>query len=102
MGLDKKRIPHHVFAYARSPSPEDLSILWPVWFSANCLLVVYVQCINTDLLYPISAKVGLVNALAYSAFLKKILLFWILSGIGFLIVLNLMEFVRNILTFAIH
>ena len=58
---------HHVFACARSPSPEALLIFWPVWFSANCRLVVYVQCINTDLLCPTSVKVGLVNALNVSA-----------------------------------
>ena len=101
-GLVKKRIPQHVFACTRFPSPEAPSIGELIAtlgeLPVGRIRSLYQHGDNTDLLCPTSAKVGLVNALVYTALLKKILLFWIQSGIGFLIVLDLLRFVRNILT----
>ena len=72
-------------------------------FEVNRAYLGYSHSLSDDFKAKVTFDVGNNSSgSAYTAFLKKILLFWILSGIGFLIVLNVMGFVQNILTFAIH
>ena len=59
-------------ATARYFSPEVRFISSPVWFLVNYRWAAHKQCINIALLCPLSARVGLVNELAYTASSKEI------------------------------